>query len=376
MRVFRWVEKPTSGLKMSGLALSVLVAAGLSACASNGEGVQTRLDLPSAPPVAETEPVASIDDAADDPAIWINRADPARSLILGTDKRAGLYVYTLDGAERQFLPAGRLNNVDLRQDVVVGGPAGTWRGDVAAATNRTDDTVTLFAIDMDGKVTPAGAFPSAFVEPYGLCMGAGNSGPFVVVTHKTGDLVLYQLTSSADGSISGGEIGRLKFKTQLEGCVFDDEAGVLFIGEENRGVWRADLTPGADGALRPGAPTLIDEVGGDGPLTADVEGLALYRTGPQTGYLIASSQGDYTYAVYDRAPPHAFVGSFRIGDNPETGVDGAEETDGLEATELPLGPKFPAGVLVVQDGFNRPAGSAQNFKIVDWRAVAAALSLE
>ena len=45
----------------------------------------------------QTEPVAETGDAADDPAIWVHPGDPARSLILGTDKKDGLNVYDLDG---------------------------------------------------------------------------------------------------------------------------------------------------------------------------------------------------------------------------------------------------------------------------------------
>jgi len=50
----------------------------------------------------------------DDPAIWVNPADPAGSLILGSDKSQGLFVYDLTGAERAFFADGQLNNVDLR----------------------------------------------------------------------------------------------------------------------------------------------------------------------------------------------------------------------------------------------------------------------
>ena len=34
----------------------------------------------------ETEPVASSDDTADDPCIWVHPTDPSLSLIIGTDK--------------------------------------------------------------------------------------------------------------------------------------------------------------------------------------------------------------------------------------------------------------------------------------------------
>ena len=38
---------------------------------------------------AETEPVVSDNDAADDPAIWVDATKPKNSLVLGTNKKAG-----------------------------------------------------------------------------------------------------------------------------------------------------------------------------------------------------------------------------------------------------------------------------------------------
>ena len=68
----------------------------------------------------ETAPVYSQvgEDAADDPAIWINTENPENSLVIGTDKNAGLYSYNLNGEIVQFLKAGALNNVDLRPDFI------------------------------------------------------------------------------------------------------------------------------------------------------------------------------------------------------------------------------------------------------------------
>ncbi len=314
--------------------------------------------LPAAPALRETAAVGSPDDAADDPAIWINAANPADSIIFGTDKKAGLYLYGLDGAVRDFLPIGALNNIDLRQNVT----AGAFSGDVAAASNRSDNTVTLFTI-AGGRAAKSGAFPSAIVEPYGLCLGLAGADIFAFVTYKTGDLIAYRLS----GAKTGAEAARVKMPSQLEGCVFDDEAGVLYFGEEGRGLWKAPFEDGVFGAVAG-----VDAVGGASGLRADVEGMAIYRTGPGSGYLIVSSQGDFSYAVYDRAGDNRFLGRFRIGPGPES--DGAEETDGLDVTAVNLGPDFPEGVLVVQDGFNDPKGSKQNFKIVDWRAVRAALN--
>lgn len=316
---------------------------------------------PSAPSVfatVETAPVETADDAADDPAVWVNAADPAGSLILGTDKKAGLYVYDLSGAVKQFLNAGQLNNIDLRQNVAFGG----WSGDIAAASNRTDNSVTLFTIAADGAVTESGAFPSLLGEPYGLCMGLLAGSVYVFVPYKTGDMIAYRL----EGPGGGEETARLKLQSQLEGCVFDDEAGVLYVGEENKGVWKTSF----DGASF-SAPALVDKIGGASGIAADVEGLALYKTGAETGYLIASSQGNNSYAVYRREGDNDFVTRFAIA--PGETIDGAEGTDGVEAVSANLGPAFPQGLFIAQDGFNAPKGSAQNFKIVDWRDVQAVI---
>ncbi|MCP6134803.1 phytase, partial [Klebsiella pneumoniae] len=80
---------------------------------------------------AETDPVDTAADAADDPAIWRNRRHPADSLVIGTDKKAGIHVYALSGKRLSFTPAARLNNVDLRE---IGGRV------IAAASDRADET--------------------------------------------------------------------------------------------------------------------------------------------------------------------------------------------------------------------------------------------
>ena len=326
---------------------------GLSACA--------RESLPTVYAAAETRPVASLDDAADDPAIWLHPDDAAKSLVIGTDKRAGLYVYDLSGAVKQFLPSGRPNNVDLRQRVAL---PGGWTGDLAAASDRADDTIALFAVGEAG-LEKIGAFPSAVVEPYGLCMGLVEGAPVVFSAYKTGELVHYAIAGPGEGA----EVARVEFDTQLEGCVFDDEMQVLYVGEEARGIWRVDYAGG-----RPGAPVLIDGVAGASGVKADVEGLALYKTGAETGYLIASSQGNNSFAVYDRAfdangGGNRFLGRFAVGEGEV--IDGAQETDGIETTSAALGDAFPKGVFIVQDGKNRPRGTPQNFKIVDWRDIEA-----
>jgi 3-phytase len=136
--------------------------------------------------------------------------------------------------------------------------------------------------------------------------------------------------------------------------VADDDEGLLYIGEEGRGIWRMSAGP-EDSIDR----QLMDTVIGRN-LTADVEGLAIYY-GPRK-LLVASSQGNNSFAVYDTAPWEHLL-SFHITGNSQ--VDDVSETDGLDVTGVSL-PGFPQGILVVQDGYNMNPFENQNFKIVSW----------
>ena len=54
-----------------------------------------------------------------------------------------------------------------------------------------------------------------------------------------------------------------------------------------------------------------------------------------------------------------------------------EDTDGLHVVSAPVGPRYPMGLLVVQDGINvaPDARVNQNFKLVSWQDVLDALNL-
>ena len=61
-------------------------------------------------PKTETDPVYTDGDAADDPAFWFNSKNPLKSIIFGTDKKAGLHSFSLDGKRLQFIPSGRIKD--------------------------------------------------------------------------------------------------------------------------------------------------------------------------------------------------------------------------------------------------------------------------
>ena len=76
-------------------AILIFLSVALVSCGSQNDTVVVDY-------VAETKPVNSLGDAADDPAIWVNELNPQQSLIFGTDKRKGIHVYSLDGSELGF----------------------------------------------------------------------------------------------------------------------------------------------------------------------------------------------------------------------------------------------------------------------------------
>ena len=335
--------------------LTLLAGASLTACATTPPVPNT----PASQVVArgETIPVGTGGnaDAADDPAIWRNATDPAASLIVATDKKAGLHVYGLDGKSRAFDPAGQLNNVDLIEladgRVLV---AASDRNDLAAARLR------LYWLATTGKLTPYGTVTGGAGEAYGLCLWQADGAIHAFSVLKPGDV--HQVRIDIAGPTPSGTIVRsLKIPTQTEGCVVDPRTRTLFVGEETAGIWRFGASADA-----PVAGELVARVDGR-HLTADVEGLTIAPEGADGGWLIASSQGDNAYALY-RLPDLAPAGRFRIA----AGTYGAtEETDGVAVALGDFGPNFPGGLFVAQDGANAPA---QNFKLVAWDDIVAALS--
>jgi 3-phytase len=313
---------------------------------------------------AETDPTPSAGDAADDTAIWIHPGDPALSVVIGTDKNAGIAVYDLAGDELHFRPDGEINNVDLRY----GFPLGGETVDLAVASDETTATLAVYAVDPVARSlvgVAAGGGIAISIEPYGSCMYRSplSGRYYAFATSRSGVVEQWELLDDGAGLVSGSLVRAFDVGGQSEGCVADDGTARLYVGEEAVGIWRYGAEP-EDGEVRAAVDTT--DVGGH--LAADVEGLALYTAREGAGYLIASSQGSDAYVLYEREGDNAYVGTFQIGDG--AAIDGTSGTDGIEVSNAALGPAFPAGLFVAQDGDN--GDENQNFKLVPWPSIAAA----
>jgi 3-phytase len=351
---------------------AVVVMTGCTAGASEDTGnaptaartLSSQAEIPQGvSPTVESEPVPHSGDAADDPAIWVNPANPGTSAVIATDKQGGMLVYDLAGTELQYLPMGEMNNVDV-QPATDGFTLDGIPVVLVVAGNRTANSLAVFALDPVTRQLRdvAGDAIRPGLEVYGSCLyrSAATGKLYAFVNSKEGQVEQWELSDAGSGRVGGGLVRAFQVESQVEGCVADDEQGQFYLGEETVGIWRFGAEPDTAGA-----GTLIAGVSPSGPLVDQVEGLTLAYGDGGAGYLIASSQGDNSYAVFRREGENAYVGNFQIVAG--RGIDGTEHTDGIAVTTADLGSSFPSGVLVAQDGEND--GAAQNFKYVPLQSV-------
>jgi 3-phytase len=427
-------------------------------------------------PIVTTDPLASYDEApgtpdADDPAVWIDREDPRRSLVIGTAKDAGLLVYDLSGRLRQAIrppnaphvsaddpptPAGtnlaadapcaesasgetfgRFNNVDIAYRVRLGtGHRSRW-ADIAVVSDRGCDRVRFYVIDpshLDGPLVDVTApdvprvFPLRYNQPsavqggepegwgdnplddqntvYGLTVTQDGRDTIFVTERERGLVRQLSIVATLEGRLTyrldrtflfdtsfdlvdgaGQPYGwtpcreAVQEEPQSEGLVYDSGTNTLFVAFETIGLYRIPLRPSLpaevlvtrealieavttfgrgfvatpdddefeceydaeptsapDDLEAPGSPVNAGRV-----LAADLEGLSVIASAAGQTLLLASSQGDSSFHFYlvKRGSANHLAAFF---------VDGVGETDGVHYAPIPLGPRFPLGVLVVQNG--------------------------
>lgn len=356
--------------------------------------------------VYETPAIPSSGDA-DDPAFWLSPTDPSQSLVIATGKNAGLRVYDLSGHQLQsYLTPGkvdnvasRLNNVDVQYNFRL---ADGSRTDIAVFTDRGQDTLRVFKISASAtplteitgynRLFPTQPIPNQ-ATGYGVALwrNVAADKTYALVAQRGGNgaggfdqgrsVAQFELVAQAGGTVTSQFMRSWDLPTtykgvdlqvndqspQAEGMVVDQQTGMLYVGQEDVGVWGINLLTGAKSA----AP-LIETVQFDAssPLTADVEGLTIRYGNQGEGLVLVSSQGDNTYAAFNRKG-FGYLGSFAIVDSAT--IDGVQDSDGADITSFAL-PGYDKGLLVVQDGDNRTVGGAAddtNFKYLNWSDVTA-----
>ena len=321
---------------------AILFITALAAC---GGGSATSESGPAplgVMPSGETDPSGDPDDMA----VWLDPNDVAASVILVCDKQDKyLIAYDLSGRELWRLSLGRANNVYVR-------------GNTIAFSERDNDEIVVLTMDpatRTARVTRTIAANGFNV--YGFCLYRSDR-LYGFVSSKTGEVRQYEIES-------GALVRTIHVGSQSEGMAADDEARRVFIAEEDNGLYAYGAEPG-DGSQR----AVIDTVS-TSSLTADLEGVCIYGTPGGAGYVIVSSQGNDSYAIYDRSPPYAHRGSFEIIPN-GAGVDGTQRTDGIEVVSGFLSAAYPFGMFLAHD--SEPVAS-RSVKLVAWEHIADPLGL-
>jgi len=316
-------------------------------------------------PKAETTAVQTEGDAADDPSIYYNRKSPEKSLIIGTNKKSGLVIYDLSGKLVNSYNVGKINNCDIQYDITLA--ADTF--DIVGGTNRSDNTISVYKLNMENSSLDTSAvikINCLTAEVYGFCFykPVSTKKVYAISVGKDGLIESYEIFADTSNNVLASTLSwKYQMDTQCEGLVCDNENEILYVAEEDKGVWKFDLA----GKI---SKKLIADIGINSNLKDDMEGLTMYYAPNGKGYLIVSSQGNNSYAVFNRDGNNEYLGSFLIAGN--NNIDGTSETDGIDVFSYPLNSTFKYGLFIVQDGENIDNGilTTQNFKYVAWEDIA------
>jgi len=320
---------------------------------------------PRARAVSQPMAVNEVQDAA----VWIHPTEPARSLLVVTNEKRGMEVHNLSGLLLKHVDAGvqpcyvdviygfRLDGES--EDLVLAscmapGFAGVrvWR--INSATCKIEDVTAGPAIQV-----------FAGQAPVGLCSyhSLKTGKHYFFVTLRDGPVEQHELFETPEGRVSARLVRKFALGGEVKSCIADDEYGVVYVAEDDVGVWRFPAEPDAE----PQGKCVI-RVGENG-LVPNVKGPAIYCASDGRGYLLVVSQGSkgaYTCTkVYERSGDYRFL--LTIDPSP-AGFGALDHSSGLAVTNQPTVAQFSQGVLAINDQINPNA--SEDFKLYSWSDIA------
>lgn len=311
---------------------------------------------PTVPETEKIEPVLiteAVPSDSDDPAIWVHPKDPSRSLILGNDKveRGGIYAFDLQGkllANHKLTPVARPNNIDLEYGFV-------WKDSttaIAVFTERLTSSIRVVTvpqleyIDGGGIQVFVGEKQGEYRAPMGISIykAPEKDQLYAIVSRKTGPtdstyLWQYALHNLGDSVVAGKVVrkfGAFSGQGEIEAIAVDDEMGFVYYSDEGHGIRKYWAHP--DSSSRE-----LACFGKGNAFREDREGIAIWKTGPETGYLIVSDQQAHRFNLFPRkgggedGHEHPLLGRWNLS---------TIETDGCAVVTDSLSPRFPNGVFV------------------------------
>ncbi|TCC87075.1 phytase [Pedobacter frigiditerrae] len=339
-----------NNIKIYVMPIAVLVAIILASCnnANKKEASKGAIDtITVIKPLYTTEPVAF---DTDDPAIWVNKLDPAKSLVIGTDKdeNGGLYVFDLKGKmirEKVIKGIKRPNNVDIAYGLKLGGK----KVDIAVLTERMTHKLRIFTlpdmkpIDGGGLEVFIGETETMFRDLMGIALYTDPKGNiYAIVGRKIGPkdggyLWQYLLEDNGQGKVKATlvrKFGNYSGKKEIEAIAVDNELGYVYYSDEQFGVRKYYADPSK------GNKELA--VFAQQGFAEDHEGISIYKTSATTGYILVSDQSANQFKVYSRegvknANDHELITALKVSTN---------QSDGSEIYSKALNDDFKHGLFV------------------------------
>nr|WP_295933071.1 phytase [uncultured Dyadobacter sp.] len=304
----------------------------------------------------------------DDPAIWINPADPAKSLIIGTDKDqdGGLYVFDLQGRiqrDKSVTGLKRPDNVDIEYGLTLAGKP----TDIAVTTERFTHKLRIYSlpdmkpVDQGGIEMFQGQAGVNERDLMGIALYKNKAGSiYAIVGRKSGPtdgtyLWQYLLEDNGKGQVKASlvrKFGNYSGLKEIESIAVDDQLGYVYYSDEGKGVrkYYADPEKGNQELA------LFATAG----FTEDHEGISIYQLTDSTGYVLVSDQGANSFQIFPRegAPgnpnEHSLLKKITVK---------ASNSDGSDVTSVPLNGDFPKGLFVAMS-------DDKTFHLYRWQDIA------
>lgn len=332
---------------------------------SCGRTTPSSSDPNAVKPVVVTEQVPY---DTDDPAIWINKADPAQSLIIGTDKdeNGGIFAFDLKGKIVQSLTihgVKRPNNIDIAYGLKLG----SRTVDIAVVTERMTHRLRIFSLpDMKeigtGLEVFEGETQPGFRDLMGIALYTppGTSNIYAIVGRKTGPmeggyLWQYLLQSDEQGHLTAQlvrKFGKYSGKKEIESIAVDNELGYVYYSDEGVGVrkYYADAAKGNEELALFATQNF----------TQDHEGISIYKVNDGTGYILISDQQANRFHVFTREGTTSNPHDHQLVKIVNTST---QESDGSEVTSTSLEEPFQSGLFVAMS-------TNRTFQLYRWEDIA------
>lgn len=286
---------------------------------------------------------------SDDPAIWINRSDKTKSLILGTDKGGdsgdgAIYVFDLTGKEikdKTIRGIKRPNNIDIAYDFNLNGTS----TDIAVFTERLTNSIRVFSLP-DMTAIDNGGIPVFETDtarsPMGIALFTDqNKNVYAIVSRKNGlsgeYLWQYKLETNNKGVVIGNVVrkfGQYSGNHEIEAVAVDNELGFVYYSDEGAGIRKYYVHPDSSNVQL----AFFGQTG----FTGDHEGISFYKKPGGKGYILVSDQQANQFMVFTRegSPTdphdHQLVKVLKVS---------TIQSDGSETSSESF-PGFPKGIFV------------------------------